>query len=77
MGTLALISLKMLRSRDTPASWAMASRWSTELAENLHLQVLAEYVETEEQREMLHKVGCDHYQGYLYSPAVPLDPAAA
>jgi len=49
----------------------------TSLAEALHLTVLAEYVETEEQRETLHQIGCDCYQGYLYSPAVPVGAAAA
>ena len=28
---------------------------------------------TEEQREELHEIGCDCYQGYLYSPAVFLE----
>ena len=32
--------------------------------------VLAEFVETEEQRELLYGMGCEYYQGYLYSPAV-------
>ena len=36
------------------------------------MKVLAEYVETEEQRETLPSIGCDCYQGWLYSPAVPL-----
>ncbi|MCR5458081.1 MAG: EAL domain-containing protein [Clostridiales bacterium] len=45
----------------------------THLASSLNLMVLAEYVETEEQREELHEIGCDCYQGYLYSPAVFLD----
>ena len=40
------------------------------MAKNLGLKVLAEYVETESQREALHEIGCDLYQGYLYSPAV-------
>ena len=40
------------------------------LAASLNLTVLAEYVETEEEREVLHEIGCDVYQGYLYSPAV-------
>lgn len=44
----------------------------THLASALNLTVLAEYVETEEQRSALHTIGCDCYQGYLYSPAVPL-----
>ena len=43
------------------------------LADSLHLTVLAEFVETEEQREILHEIGCDCYQGYLYSPAVLLE----
>ena len=42
----------------------------TRLAETLHLSVIAEFVETEEQRETLHEIGCENYQGYLYSPAV-------
>lgn len=43
------------------------------LATTLQMETLAEYVETEEQRDILHKMGCNHYQGYLYSPAVSLD----
>ena len=45
----------------------------TGLASSLNMTVLAEYVETEEQRETLHGIGCDCYQGYLYSKAVFLD----
>ena len=45
----------------------------TQLASTLKLTVLAEYVETEDEREILHEIGCDCYQGYLYSPAVFLD----
>lgn len=37
------------------------------------LLVLAEFVETNEQKEALHEMGCDCYQGYLYSPAFFLD----
>lgn len=43
------------------------------LASSLHMQLIAEYVETEEQRQTLHELGCDCYQGYLYSPAVFLE----
>ena len=42
----------------------------TQLADSLNLKVLAEYVETEEDRAVLHEIGCDLYQGWLYSPAV-------
>ena len=45
----------------------------TGLSESLSLPVIAEFVETSEQREILHEIGCDCYQGYLYSPAIPLE----
>ena len=44
----------------------------TQLAISLNLMVLSEFVETPEQRTILHEIGCDCYQGYLYSPAVSL-----
>lgn len=40
------------------------------LGHTLHLQVLAEGVETEEQLIFLREKGCDFYQGYLTSPAL-------
>lgn len=40
------------------------------MGHNLHLDVLAEGVETEFQREFLRLKGCDFYQGYLMSPPV-------
>lgn len=43
------------------------------LGKSLNYSVIAEYVESEEQRQMLHGLGCDKYQGYLYSPAIPFD----
>ena len=45
----------------------------TQLAASLDMLVQAEYVGTEEQREALHRIGCDCYQGFLYSPAVCLE----
>ena len=44
-----------------------------ELSITLQMKMIAEFVETEEEKEALHEVGCDIYQGYLYSPAKPLD----
>ena len=41
-----------------------------QLSATLHLTVLAEFVDTEEKRDTLHEIGCDYYQGYLYSAAV-------
>jgi len=45
------------------------------LAHNLGMKVIAEGVETEDQRQLLLDMGCEFGQGYLFS--VPLDPAAA
>ena len=41
------------------------------MAHNLQLQVIAEGVETEEQRSFLRQHRCDEMQGYLGSPPVP------
>ncbi len=43
-----------------------------DLGRGLGLTVVAEGVETEGQRRKLHELHCDHMQGYLYSPPVPL-----
>lgn len=43
------------------------------LSGSLGFQVLAEFVETVEQRDALAALGCVYYQGYLYSKAVPFD----
>jgi len=39
-----------------------------ELSNKLKIDIIAEYVETSSQRDMLSKIGCNIYQGYLYSP---------
>jgi diguanylate cyclase (GGDEF)-like protein len=43
------------------------------MAHTLHLQVVTEGVETEEQYEFLNHYGCDFVQGYLLSRPVPLE----
>jgi diguanylate cyclase (GGDEF)-like protein len=43
------------------------------LAHNLRLRVVAEGVETVDQLEFLRGLGCDQYQGFYCSPAVPPD----
>ena len=50
----------------------LAGAVAVKLADNLGLMVIAEYVENEKQRETLHEYGCDLYQGYLFSAAVPV-----
>lgn len=42
------------------------------LSDSLNVQVLAEYVSDLKIREKLSEVGCRLYQGWYYSPAVPL-----
>ena len=42
------------------------------MARALDLEVIAERVETEEQRAFLAAWGCDAYQGYLFSRPVPI-----
>jgi len=54
------------RSREIVAS-------ITKLSHDFDINVLAEYVETEEQRQILEEADCHWYQGYLYSPAVKID----
>ena len=44
-----------------------------ELCRKLNGNVIAEYVETEEQQKELYSLGCKLYQGYLYSRPVPLE----
>ncbi|KXS31415.1 MAG: Diguanylate cyclase/phosphodiesterase with PAS/PAC sensor(S) [Candidatus Gallionella acididurans] len=43
------------------------------MAQSLGMAVIAEGVETEQQRQLLLENGCVHYQGYLFSKPVPLD----
>jgi EAL domain-containing protein (putative c-di-GMP-specific phosphodiesterase class I) len=47
------------------------------LAHSLRLKVVAEGVEAVEQLEFLKSLGCDEYQGYYFSPAIPAQDFAA
>jgi len=42
------------------------------MAQTLHIEVIAEGVETEEQRQLLLACGCTAFQGYLFSKPVPI-----
>ncbi len=41
------------------------------LADSLGMQVIAEGIETPEQRQLLHDIGCGYGQGFLFSQAQP------
>jgi EAL domain-containing protein (putative c-di-GMP-specific phosphodiesterase class I) len=47
-----------------------------QLAHAIGLTTVAEGVETHEQLELLLAMGCDAAQGFLWSPALPLDELA-
>lgn len=44
-----------------------------QMANRLNFHVVAEFVETLEQKDALKEVGCNIYQGYYYAKAEPLD----
>ncbi len=50
---------------------ALIVRAIVSLAHSLRLKVVAEGVETREQLEYLKALGCDQYQGYYFSSAIP------
>jgi len=43
------------------------------MAHKLGLKVIAEGVETEQQRDLLQQIDCDYGQGFLFSSAVPVE----
>lgn len=77
LSKLPVDSLKIDRSfvndmTRSPEGLSLVSTIIT-LAHSLHLQVVAEGVETEEQRGLLKLLRCDEMQGYLFSKPVPWD----
>ncbi|WP_019412599.1 EAL domain-containing protein [Paenisporosarcina sp. TG20] len=44
-----------------------------DFARYLKLRVVTEGVETEEQLNLVRKLGCDMIQGYYYSKPLPID----
>ncbi|WP_169836727.1 bifunctional diguanylate cyclase/phosphodiesterase [Thiomonas intermedia] len=72
---LPVTTLKLDRAfvKDLPtdADDAAITRAVMSMAKALHLNVVAEGVETQEQADFLQHLGCEAYQGWLFSPAVP------
>ncbi|MGH8190247.1 MAG: putative bifunctional diguanylate cyclase/phosphodiesterase, partial [Rhodanobacteraceae bacterium] len=60
-------------SEDAESNGDAVIRAILAMAQTLSLRVIAEGVETPMQRDLLHKLGCRHVQGFLYAKAQPVD----
>lgn len=67
------IDCSFIRDLPTDPNTATIVATILAMARDLGLKVVAEGVETEEQLEYLRARGCDEFQGFYFSQAVPLD----
>jgi diguanylate cyclase (GGDEF)-like protein len=67
------IDQSFVRNIGTKSTDAVIVQTIVGMANNLGMEVIAEGVETQEQRDFLAKVGCLFYQGYLFGKPVPLE----
>lgn len=67
------IDQSFVRTMDQNNSNAVIVKTIIRMTQSLELGVIAEGVETEQQRHFLQQSGCSLYQGYLFSKPVPLD----
>lgn len=66
------IDMSFVRNIETDYSDRTIVRTIVSMAQSLSLDVIAEGVESEEQRQILLNTGCSHLQGYLFSKPLPL-----
>ncbi len=66
------IDQSFVRNLETDTSDQALCKAIIVMAHELGFKVIAEGVETEAQRTLLHAVGCDYGQGYLFSRPVPV-----
>ncbi len=67
------IDQSFVRDISTNVSDASIVRTIIAMANSLSLNVIAEGVETKEQKSRLEENGCKHFQGYLFSKPVPIE----
>jgi diguanylate cyclase (GGDEF)-like protein/PAS domain S-box-containing protein len=67
------IDRAFIRNLDTHAENVPIVQTIISLTHELGCKVVAEGVETEEQAGLLRRLGCDYYQGYLFSKPLPAD----
>jgi EAL domain-containing protein (putative c-di-GMP-specific phosphodiesterase class I) len=67
------IDQSFVRDISTDSSDKAIVRTIIAMAQSLNLDVIAEGVESEEQRQLLFNKGCAQFQGYLFAKPVPLE----
>jgi EAL domain-containing protein (putative c-di-GMP-specific phosphodiesterase class I) len=67
------IDQSFVRDVLTDANDGAIARTIVALGQSMGLRVIAEGVETLEQRDFLAAIGCNHYQGYFFGRPVPTD----
>jgi diguanylate cyclase (GGDEF)-like protein/PAS domain S-box-containing protein len=66
------IDRSFMRNIESGASARAIATAVVRVGQSLNMVVVAEGIETNEQRALLTELGCDAMQGYLYAPALPV-----